>query len=35
MQHSQYAMTIDRRWVEKRLRTPFTWGVQGASSPTP
>jgi len=35
MQHSQYAMTIDRRWVERRLRTPFTWGIRGASSPTP
>ena len=35
MQHSQYAMTIDRRWVERRLRTPFTWGIRGASSPPP
>jgi tetratricopeptide (TPR) repeat protein len=23
MRHSQYGMTIDRRWVEERLRTPF------------
>ncbi len=27
MQHGQYDMTIDRRWVEARLRTPFTWEV--------
>jgi tetratricopeptide (TPR) repeat protein len=25
IQHGQYGMTIDRRWVEARLRTPFTW----------
>jgi len=24
MQHSQDRMSIDRRWVEERLRTPFT-----------
>jgi tetratricopeptide (TPR) repeat protein len=23
MQHSQYGMTIDRRWLEERLRAPF------------
>ena len=27
MQHSQYNMRIDRRWVERRLRTPFVWGA--------
>jgi hypothetical protein len=31
LQHSQYSMTIDRRWVERRLRTPFTWGGKVAS----
>jgi tetratricopeptide (TPR) repeat protein len=25
MQHSQYRMRIDRRWVETRLRSPFSW----------
>jgi tetratricopeptide (TPR) repeat protein len=25
MQHSQFRMKINRRWVEKRLKTPFTW----------
>lgn len=25
MRHDQFRMKIDRRWVEKRLRTPFTW----------
>lgn len=24
MQHSQYDMTIDRAWIEERLKTPFT-----------
>ncbi len=24
MQHGQYGMTIDRAWVEQRLKTPFT-----------
>jgi tetratricopeptide (TPR) repeat protein len=24
MQHSQYGMTINRQWVEERLKTPFT-----------
>ncbi len=24
MQHSQYGITIDRAWLEERLRTPFT-----------
>jgi len=28
MQHGQYNMTIDRRWVEARLRTPFTWEAE-------
>ena len=31
MQHSQYNMTIDRRWVEARLRSPFTWGAESGS----
>jgi len=26
MQHSQYGITIDRAWLEERLKTPFTWG---------
>jgi tetratricopeptide (TPR) repeat protein len=25
MQHSQYRMRINRKWIEKRLKTPFTW----------
>jgi hypothetical protein len=25
MQHSQFRMRIDRKWVEKRLQAPFTW----------
>jgi len=25
MQHSQFRMRINRKWVEKRLKTPFTW----------
>ena len=25
MTHSQFRMRIDRKWVEKRLETPFTW----------
>ncbi len=25
MSHSQYNMSIDRHWVEARLKTPFTW----------
>lgn len=25
MQHSQFRMRINRRWVEKRLKIPFTW----------
>jgi tetratricopeptide (TPR) repeat protein len=25
MQHSQFRMRISRKWVEKRLKTPFTW----------
>jgi tetratricopeptide (TPR) repeat protein len=24
MQHSQYQMTLDKKWVEERIRTPFT-----------
>jgi len=23
MQHSQYNMIIDKKWVEERLKTPF------------
>jgi len=23
MQHNQYNMTIDKEWVEERLKTPF------------
>ncbi|MGB7296022.1 MAG: tetratricopeptide repeat protein [Candidatus Aminicenantales bacterium] len=25
MTHSQYGMTLDRRWVEERLERPFVW----------
>ncbi|MFH1102441.1 MAG: tetratricopeptide repeat protein [Pseudomonadota bacterium] len=25
MEHSQYHLRIDRRWVETRLRSPFSW----------
>ncbi|MGD2088704.1 MAG: tetratricopeptide repeat protein [Candidatus Aminicenantes bacterium] len=25
MRHDQYGMKIDRYWVKKRLKTPFTW----------
>lgn len=25
MQHSQYRMRINSKWVEKRLKTPFVW----------
>ncbi|MEW6456439.1 MAG: hypothetical protein AB1410_06995 [Acidobacteriota bacterium] len=25
MQHSQYRMRINRKWIEQRLKTPFTW----------
>jgi tetratricopeptide (TPR) repeat protein len=25
MTHSQYGLRINRQWVEKRLKTPFTW----------
>jgi tetratricopeptide (TPR) repeat protein len=25
MHHSQFGLTIDRLWVEKRLQTPFRW----------
>ena len=25
MTHSQFGMRIDRRWIEKRLETPFSW----------
>jgi hypothetical protein len=25
MTHSQFGMRINRAWVEKRLKTPFTW----------
>lgn len=25
MEHSQYRLRIDRRWVETRLRAPFSW----------
>lgn len=27
MQHSQFGLTLDRRWVEKRLASPFTWPI--------
>jgi len=26
MQHSQFGMYINRKWVEERLKTPFKWG---------
>jgi tetratricopeptide (TPR) repeat protein len=29
MQHSQYRMRINRKWVEQRLKTPFTWKKRG------
>lgn len=25
MQHSQFGLVLDHRWVEKRLESPFTW----------
>jgi tetratricopeptide (TPR) repeat protein len=28
MRHDQYGMKIDRYWIKKRLKTPFTWKKQ-------
>jgi tetratricopeptide (TPR) repeat protein len=29
MRHDQFRMKINRRWIEQRLKTPFTWKKRG------